>query len=339
MARISSRSLAQLCRRTGEALRAGLDVRGVWDKETQRGTPRQRLCMQQVRQQVGHGDSVAEAMRGCNGFFPPLVCEMVDVGEQSGHLDEILLQLADYYEHVLEVRRGFLGSIAWPVLQLGMGVVIVAFLILILGMLGSEVDVLGLGLGTGLSLLVYFLGIFGFAGMIAVAVVAVQRQWLGEMPLTVAMSIPVLSGAVQSAALSRFSMSLGMALDAGMDVLRAVQLSLASTQNPQFLSEGKELERRIRSGDELHQALRDSGVFPDPYLEMFETGEASGQLPEVLARLSLEYRQRFQTSLKALVVAVSILIWIMITALLIFVIIRLFITLYLSPIREALEGI
>lgn len=337
MARIATKSLAQLCRRMSTSLRAGVDVRTAWQQESHRGSPQQRLQAQEISRRVADGETVANAMRDCNGFFPPLTCDMADVGEQSGHLDELLLQLADYYEHVLELRRSFLQRIAWPILQLVMGVMIVALLILILGVVGAKIDVLGLGLSTGMSLFVYFLGVFGFAGGVALVVMAVQRGWLGGAPLRAAMAVPILGRAIQNSALSRFSMALGMAMETGMDVGRALQMALSCTQNPYYTSHAESLRGQVQSGRELHVALRDTAAFPDEYLDQFESGELSGQLPEVLSRLSFEYRDRAQLSLKVVVTTLSIAIWMGIAALLVFVIIRLFITLYLGPINEALE--
>lgn len=319
------------------ALRAGVDVRTVWQQESERGSPQQRSRAEEVRRQVAVGETVAAAMRSCDGYFPALACDMVDVGEQSGHLDAVLLQLAEYYEHVVELRRSFLQRVAWPGVQLVMAVLVVALLILILGMVGSQADVLGLGLSTGMSLFVYFLGVFGLAGVVALAVVAVLRGWLGGMPLRIAMSIPVLGRALQNLALSRFSMALGMAMETGMDVKRAVELALSCTQNPRFTSHIEQLQQQIQSGRELHAAFRSTAAFPDEYLDQFESGEIAGQLPEVLSRLSLEYRDRAQVSLQVLVHVLSIAVWIGVAALLVFVIIRLFLTLYLGPIRDALE--
>lgn len=321
------------------ALRAGVDVRTVWQQESQRGSAQQRLRADEIRRQVDQGESVAAAMRSCRGYFPALACDMVDVGEESGHLDAVLLQLAEYYEYVVDLRRSFLYQIAWPCVQLGMAILIVALLIVVLGVIGSQTDVLGLGLSTGTSLIVFLLGVFGFAGAVALAVIAMLKGWLGRAPLRFAMSVPVLGRALQNLALSRLSMALAMAMESGMDVKRAVEMALSCTQNPRFTSHAERLQREIESGRELHAAIRGTAAFPDEYLDQFESGEVSGQLPEVLMRLSLDYRDRARVSLKALVYAISVGIWIGVAALLVFVIIRLFLTLYLGPIREALEPI
>lgn len=337
MPQIAVRPLAQLCRRLSTSLGAGIEMRSIWEREAQRGVPRQRNQAELIGARIRQGETLAAALRAGNGYYPPLVCEMVDVGEQSGHLDAVLLHLADYYDQVHEARRSFLRKISWPVFQLVIGIGIVAFLILILGMLGSKADVLGLGLGTGASLALYFLGIFCMFGCAALMVVAIRQNWLGDLPLRIASSVPVLSSVVKNTALSRFSMSLGMALDAGMDVRQAVRLSLSSTQSPLFIDAGGQLADQVQAGNQLHDALRATALFPDEYLEMFETGELTGQLPEVLSQLANDYQQRSQGALKTLVAVTSVLIWVMIGALLIFVIIRLFITLYISPIRDALE--
>ena len=72
------------------------------------------------------------------------------MGEQSGHLGEVLKQLADHYQNQLTLRRNFLASITWPAIELFLAIAIVGFLIWIMGVINGSnpqpIDPLGLGL-------------------------------------------------------------------------------------------------------------------------------------------------------------------------------------------------
>ena len=154
-----SGNLAQLLRRVGASLHAGLDPRSTWEKEAEYGSAVHRSMMSRVSQTITDGGSLADGLAACGGYFPPLVCTLIEVGEKSGRLDDILRGLAEHYEHLLALRRTFLVGIAWPAIQLFAAIGIVGLLILVLGivssMTGTEVDPLGFGLVGTPGLLIY----------------------------------------------------------------------------------------------------------------------------------------------------------------------------------------
>src|SRR4051812_8686997 len=243
MARISTKSLIQLCRRLGTSMRAGVEARRLWETESRHATGPLRRYVDRIKEGVLRGESVADSMRACDGFFPPLVSELVEVGEKTGHVDTVFFKLADHYEHQAQLTRGFLFGIAWPALQLAMGIFVIGLLILILGALdarsigsGKPIDVLGLGLHGVAGAIAFWMLCAFLLGGIAVCILAVIRGWMGPTPMALAMRIPMLGTALANLALARLTWSLAMALDAGIDARRSVELAVRATQNPLFLS-------------------------------------------------------------------------------------------------------
>ena len=335
MAQIGLKSLAGLCHRVGMALRAGVDVRRVWETESGRGSGQQRDQIGLVSRQVSAGGSVTEAIRDC-GYFPSLTCEMVEVGEQTGKLDDVLLELAEHYEQIVNLRKSFLRGISWPLLSLVFSVVIIGLLILILGMIGTkEQDVLGLGLGPVGSFVAYLLVVVFVGSLIALPAIAIWRGWLGAKWMRKVMKIPVLGRTLEMMALARVAWSLSLAHGAGMEIRQALRLAITGSQNSLYLSHLDEIDRSIAAGNEVHQTLRDSEIFPNDFLDVVETGEMSGQMPETLAHLSKDYRQRANSAAKTLVTVASYVVWAIVAIVLIFLIFRMFTTLVLGPIDEA----
>src|SRR4029077_601935 len=131
-ARIGLRELAQLCRRLSTGLEAGVDVRRVWSREKEGYvSPTLRRHFDQRVEAINHGETVSDALAETGSYFPPLFLELVNVGEQTGKLAEVLKRLADHYEHQLKLRQIFLGAIAWPMLQLTAAVGVIGLLIYI----------------------------------------------------------------------------------------------------------------------------------------------------------------------------------------------------------------
>jgi type IV pilus assembly protein PilC len=77
----------------------------------------------QLRQKIEEGGTMAEPMRQ-SGFFPPMVTQMVAVGESTGEMDSMLVKVADYYEEEVDVVMANLLTILEPVLMVFLGVVV-----------------------------------------------------------------------------------------------------------------------------------------------------------------------------------------------------------------------
>ena len=307
MSRIGTRPLAQMLRRVGTSMRAGVDVRTIWQKETERGSPTHREKAARVSERIVAGDSLAGAMAACDGYFPQLTCDLVEVGETTGRLDEVLIGLADHYEHLLDLRRTFLMGLVWPGLELSAAVFIIGLLIWIMGIITSgstsePIRIFGFEAGTK-GLITYVFFIAGIVGAIAWFMIALRRGWFGPKPIEFAMRVPVIGGCLKTAALSRLAWTLSLALDAGMDARRSIKLAIRSTQNAYYTSQMDEVDAAIVQGREFHEALRGTGLFPDEFLSSLETAEVSGTHSESLTRLANDYRDRAKAAAKALTVA------------------------------------
>jgi type II secretory pathway component PulF len=335
--RIRTGTLIHFCQRVGNAIRAGIDARRLWETEARYGSRTHRHYVDVVRQHVVGGDTVADGMRACGGYFPPLVCEMVEVGERTGKLDQVFLKLGEHYQHQQALTRSFLIGIAWPSLQLLMGIFVIGLLIAVLGALGSEMDVLGIGL-VGVSGMITFWALCAAVlGGILLAVVAVMRGWLGPAPMMVAMRIPMLGTALASLALSRLTWSLAMAFDAGIDARRSVELAIRASQNPYYRSRESVVSTAVVRNRQFHEAFAEAGVYPDDFLQMLETAEIAGTTSESMQMLCREYEERARNALRWLTWLTGIVIWLGIGSLLVVMIFRLAWVVYFKQLYDAVE--
>ncbi|MBI2485506.1 MAG: type II secretion system inner membrane protein GspF [Deltaproteobacteria bacterium] len=76
-----------------------------------------------VRENIKEGTSIAGPLRE-SGVFPPLVTRMIDVGEQTGELEEMLIKIADTYDLQVESSVSTLTSLLEPIMIVVMGVVV-----------------------------------------------------------------------------------------------------------------------------------------------------------------------------------------------------------------------
>jgi type IV pilus assembly protein PilC len=77
----------------------------------------------EIRQRIEEGGTMADPMRQ-SGFFPPMVTQMVSVGESTGEMDTMLVKVADYYEEEVDVLVANLLTILEPILMVFLGVIV-----------------------------------------------------------------------------------------------------------------------------------------------------------------------------------------------------------------------
>jgi type IV pilus assembly protein PilC len=75
------------------------------------------------RASIAGGATIAEPLK-TSGVFPPMVVQMINVGEQTGGLDEMLSKIADFYDDEVDAAVTALTSILEPIMIVVMGVVI-----------------------------------------------------------------------------------------------------------------------------------------------------------------------------------------------------------------------
>lgn len=113
--------IARFSRTFGTLLSSGVPILSAL--ETVRSTVSNAIldeALQDVERSLRAGESLARPIE-VSGAFPPLVSRMVALGEETGQLDRMLVQLADSYEEEVEIQLGGLTQLLEPLLIVGVG--------------------------------------------------------------------------------------------------------------------------------------------------------------------------------------------------------------------------
>lgn len=336
MTRASLSVLASLCRRAGLSARAGVDIGRTFETERSRGSNAHRERMRTVCERIQAGDSIAEAIDACGDYFPPLTRQLVRVGEETGHLDAALLRLADQYEHRIRMRREFWNSTSRPLFQLVVAFAVISLLIVIMGLIPGSPDLLGFGLRGVSGVLVFWFVIAAIGGILGGAAYALWRGWWGTAPIVIATRIPILGAALETSALARFTWTFGIAVETGMDARDAMKLGLRATNHPIFTGQEPACLDRLRRGEEFHEALAATRVFPRDVVDMVQTGELAGTLAETLLHLSRDYEERARQAARQLAQCAAGLVWLLVAVFLIAMIFRIA-SVYFGALNEAVR--
>jgi type IV pilus assembly protein PilC len=326
--RIGLKPLAGLCRRLSTSLGAGVDVRTVLAREATAAVGLARGRFHRLSNDVAGGATIGDSLASSGNYFPQFFRELVRVGEASGHLPEVLRQLAEHYEHQLRLRRVFLAAIAWPLIELALALTVVGLLIWLMGLpqlRKSNTDLLGFGL-TGTSGLMVYLGFLAAVGaglLVIYRATARGMLWVAPVQLGI-MSIPRLGRTIETLAMARLAWALHVTLNSGMDLRNALKMSLASTHNVVYTRHIDRVLSEIRQGREIHEALAATGAFPIDFIDSVQVGEQSGRLVESMAHLAEQYQDQARLAMNVLTILLGLAVWALVVGVIIFLIFRVF---------------
>jgi type II secretory pathway component PulF len=327
--RIPLRTLAMFCRRLATQLAAGVDIRRILERERDSAAPGAfKRNLEELARQIQAGQSFEGALPETGEYFPVLFRDLVHLGEETGRLDSVLDQLAVYYEHLRGVRRGFLAAITWPAIQLIFAVCVVGFLIWILGVIapagGEAVDILGFGLiGTsGLFVYCLFLAAVGGAGFACYHAIRAGALW-GNRVQKAMLRVPAVGGALHTLALARVAWAMNLTFGAGLDVVRSIRLSLATSGNAFYDELGEPITDSILQGNSVYEAFSSTGRFPREFLDTLQAGEQGGRITESMGLLARQYQEYARDAIKILATIGGFAVWAMVAAILVFLILRI----------------
>ncbi len=314
---------AGFCYRFGTGIKAGADFLAMLQSEAGYGSARQRAAMLAVREGAKHGEALSVSMQREEPFFPPLLISMIRVGEETGRLERSLLNLAEHFQHRLSLKRKFMSSLAWPGIQLFLGIMVISLLIWLMGAFNMA-DMLGFGLVGTKGVLIFWSYIALFFAVIGGMIWAFFRNVGGvQNIIPILYMIPVVGPSLRTITLSRFCWTLALALDSGLDPIRSMYLALDSTDSEFYKGAGKISEDAILSGASLSGAMKATELFPDEFITRVEMSELSGTDAESIDRMAKEYDDAAKRAVSTLSGIATGFVWLGAMGALIFLILRI----------------
>jgi type II secretory pathway component PulF len=224
-------------------------------------------------------------------------------------------------------------------LQLAIAILIVGFVIWITGVIGRmnnmRIDVLGFGLVGTSGLAIYAAIVSGIGIAVVLVIRAMMRGLIWTRPIQRGLlRVPALGGALATLALARLAWALHLTLGTGMDVRRAIRLSLQTTHNARYTDQIPMIDRAIATGSTIYEAFATAGGYPADFLDALHVGEETGKLAESMGLLSKQYEDRAKVALATLMMLAGFAVWCLVAAVIIMFIFRMAMF-YIGTINDA----
>lgn len=302
---ISVKDLALLTRQLATLVQASLPLEEALSAAAQQTSkPKVRSLILAVRGKVLEGHSLASSLADFPRAFPAIYRATVAAGEKSGFLDQILNRLADYTEASHESRQKIMMAMLYPVILFVLAVLIVTGL-----MVYVVPDVVEVFIDTGQQLPALTIGLmalsdfianFGLYVLIILIALAFGIRYLLEQPaLRLSwhrriLKIPLFGRFAATMDTARFASTLSILTASGVPLVDAMKISEDVLSNQWLKRRVNEATRKVTEGTSLNKALLQAEYFPPMMVHMIASGEASGELDQMLQRVAASQEREVQ---------------------------------------------
>lgn len=304
--RIRTQEISVMTRQLATLLRAGLPLVTSLNALTdQIENPKLKKIITQIRERVNEGSALAAAMEEFPKVFPDLYVNMISAGEASGALELVLFRLAEYQEGQVRIRNRIRAALIYPAVMtvVGFGVLGILFTFVVPKFVAIFEDLeQALPLPTviliGISDFVraYWYLLLLFAGAAAYGLARYRETPKGREHYDLfLLKIPVFGKLIMLGVVIRFTRTLSTLLSSGVPLLKALDILTAVVNHAVFAKAISSARVSVTEGASLSQPLKQSGIFPPILIHMIASGEQSGELEEMLAKVAEIYEEEAET--------------------------------------------
>ena len=259
-----------------------------------------RALVLEVKQEVAAGNSLAASLRKKPQYFDDLYCNLVDSGEQSGALENLLDRVATYKEKTEALKAKIKKAMNYPIAVIVVAIIVSAILLIkvvpqfesVFANFGAELPAftqMVINLSETLQKSWYYV----LFGMFVVAFTLKQahrrseafRNWTDRTLL----KLPIVGDILYKSAVARFARTLSTTFAAGVPLVEALDSVSGATGNVVFRTATDKVKADVTTGMQLNFSMRTTGTFPTMAIQMTAIGEESGALDEMLDKVASFY--------------------------------------------------
>lgn len=313
---LGTTDLARLTRQMSTLIGAGLTIEQTFNALVEQAeTEPERQMLARVRGSVLEGQTLGGALSAYKATFSDLYRTLVEAGEASGKLPEVLSRLADHVESREALRQKLAVAMIYPAVVMGVCAIVVLALMLyvvpqVTAVFESTRQALPWLTRTLLAATQFLKSTWWMWAVVIVAGVFAVRAGLRreEFRRRVddwVLGLPVLGRVVRAEQSSRLASTLSILAGSGVPVLQALQAGAGVVTSLPMRAAVERATVRVAEGASLAAALGPSRQFPPVLVHLIASGESSGQLPVTLARAAEAQNREVATRVGALAALVE----------------------------------
>ncbi len=256
--------------------------------------PESRRVFAALRESLYEGRSFSQALERFPETFPSLYVSTVRAAERTGDIAEALGRYIAYHERLDAVRRKVVSAAVYPAVLLGVGGLVVLFLLgYVVPRFAGVYDEVGRELPVLSRLLIDWGRLMNTNGwalaiLVVAAVAAAALAWgrLKSLLGRLARRVPALGERLRVYHLARFYRTVGMLLRGGTPLVTA--FGMVSGIMPEAMrAQLADATQRVREGGHLSAAMEATGLTTPVAARLLRVGEKSGEMAEMMDRIAV----------------------------------------------------
>jgi general secretion pathway protein F len=270
--------------------------------------------------------------------FPDVYRHMIDAGEQSGKLDEVLEQLADYTENRQALQQKVILAFIYPAMVTVVSfAVVVGLLVYVVPQVTRVFEHTGQVLPLITRILINisdFLragGIWSLLVLIAALVAAklalrephIRKRWH-----TILLRLPLVGRLIRGINAARMASTLGILTSSGIPLLNAMQSAVQVVTNLPMRQAMEDALRQVREGGSLSRSLGKTKLFPPMVIHLIASGESTGNLDAMLVRASETQSRELENWVRALTALMEPVLILVMGAIVLFIVLAILLPIF-----------
>lgn len=269
-----------------------------------------RELFKDIKSSLDNGYELHVALQKHPKVFGKFYVSMVRIGELTGRLEEVLLELYDFLEFEQDMKNRAKTALRYPVFV--MGVMAIAFTVMMVFVVPTFGEIYKgfkaelpwatqILIGTSKFVVKYGLFILvGIIGAIYMFLSYIKTEagdfWWSNFKFR----IPLVGKILKKSVFARFSKGFSLSLKSGIPVVQSLSTIQYIIENSFFEKHIENIKQSIERGNTLYSSMKSTEIFDSLVLEMISTGEETGQLEAMCDEISHFYDQEISHELKNL---------------------------------------
>lgn len=271
---------------------------------------KQRLFNAVVYQLI-MGESFSEALLKQGKAFPPLLINMLKAAEATGELEETLDDMSSYYNEIEKTRKQMISALTYPTVVFVFSLAVVTFILLyivpqfenIYASAGIELNgMTAFVLSASQFLKKYIIIILAIVvGIILIIILIYKKSYPVRYTFQkIAMNLPVFGKIIIYNEITIFTKTFSSLLKNNVFITDSIEILSKITNNEIYKEIMANTINNIAVGEKISVSFKDNWAIPDVAYYMIVTGESTGELAEMMHKVSLYYQEEHKNIVNAL---------------------------------------
>jgi MSHA biogenesis protein MshG len=300
-----------LCRQMYALMRAGVPILRAINGLAESSTgPKLKAALEDVAIQLESGHSLSSALNKHPKVFSPLFIAIINVGENTGQLDNSFIKLAGYFEREQETRKRIKAALRYPsFVIIAISIAIVILNIFVIPTFANMFAKFGADLPLATKFLIassnffvnYWIYMLAacFAGYFGVRAYLNTEKGMYRWD-RLKLKLPIVGSVIERSILSRFTHSFSIVLRAGVPMTTGLSLVADAVDNVYMREKILTMKQGIEGGESLLRTALASQLFTSLVLQMISVGEETGKVDDLLEEVGDYYEREVDYDLSTL---------------------------------------